>query len=147
MELVSDAECVHGLTVRTCDFCLGALRRRDYRRALIQVMPGILPSLPERKNVIRCERCPKRGASKGNRITVKLPRPPRGAFGRDVPSYPPTFCGPTIEAPRVHKATHKTRNGQWVCDSCDPTWAKQRPPRAAKPTRSREVLSRQEVIE
>lgn len=124
-----DAECIHGLTVRTCDFCLGALRKRNYRDALEEVMPEFIMTTPvkQTKQQHLCELCPCRGANKYNRITVKLPRGPRKAWGKDIPPYPSTFMGPTLQAPRVYKATHRNKRGHWACDRCDPSWAAKQP--------------------
>lgn len=143
MEVISNAECIHGLTVRTCDLCLGVLRRVNYNMALQNVMPNVVPRIT--RTDARCERCARRGPCKGNRITVKLPRPPMMAFGQGIPPYPPSVCGPVIEAPKVYKATHRAKNGEWSCDRCDPEWA-ERQPLVRRKERSREVLSRQDVI-
>lgn len=115
-----DAECIHGLTTRTCSTCLGKLRARPYRQVMERVAPGFLPTPENEKPRKDCELCAKRPASVGNRIYVRLPRPPRKAWGQDVPPYPPTFFGPLVEAPRIYKATHKDKKGRHVCDRCSP---------------------------
>lgn len=111
-------DCIHGIMKRTCDICLwGALKTRPYRKALHSVMPEAPAPQDNRRD---CVLCPNRGAKKGNRIHVRLPRAPMNAWGRGVPPYPPSWSGPIAQRPRVHAATHRNARGQWVCDRCDP---------------------------
>ncbi len=119
VEIVSNDECIHGLTVRTCSMCLGRLRARPYRQVLERVAPGFLPQ-EKQKPRKDCELCGKRPACKGNRVYVRLPRPPRKAWGQDVPNYAPSFFGPFLTAPKIYKATHRDHKGRLVCDRCDP---------------------------
>lgn len=109
-----------GLTMRTCSHCieaLGAMTRAPYRQHLDTMFPGFLPD----DDVVRrdCELCPTRGPCKGNRVTVRLPRPKR-SWGQGPLPFPPSFDGPTVERPRIYKATHRTTRGKWACDRCDP---------------------------
>lgn len=120
VELVpQNVECIHGQTTRTCSICLGKMRARPYRQVMDRLAPGFLP--PEKSKPRKdCELCPKRPATVGNRIYVRLPRPPRNAWGQNVPPYPPTEFGPCVESPRIYKATHRNKKGLLCCDRCDP---------------------------
>lgn len=115
--------CKHDLMWVACDHTscrlkAGLIQKAPYRKVL-QEAGFKTPEVESRRD---CQLCGKRSAKNGNRLYAKLPRPPRGAFGTDVPTYAPSYAGPVIEAPRVYASTHRMRNGRYACDRCDPSW-------------------------
>lgn len=108
-------ECIHGLTVQTCTWCLTKLRA-PYRQALVSL--GFSASEDVEDSKKDCELCPSRGACKHNRVFVRLPRPPRNAWGKGIPPYESSYSGPVAVMPKVYKATHRMKNGKWACDRC-----------------------------
>lgn len=133
-----DKECIHLLTVRSCTLCKDKLFRRDYAKKYGAKKQDPIPD--DKPEDHYCDLCRNRKPSSKNRATIRLPRTQHGiwehAFGRKVwkpgtspfpwcdhtsgkcvCDMPPTMLGPTVEAPKLHKATHKL-NGKWVCDEC-----------------------------
>lgn len=140
-----EQECLHGLIKRTCEWCMGKLRTAPYRQALAAAK--LIPADNIEVKTVRrdCELCARRKPCKGNRVTVRLPRPPRSAWGTNVPDWAPTFMGPCIEAPRIYKATHRLGNGSYSCDRCDPSW-NTRPERHNPEGKTREVRTAMDIF-
>lgn len=122
VDLLNEAlavECIHGLTKRTCSICLeragwGKLGQKTYNTHLVDAFPERFKERPE--TTPYCEECKQRGACKGNRVNVRIPRG-RLSFGVGAPIHPPSWQGELMERPVVHKATHRFR-GRWLCDRC-----------------------------
>lgn len=116
-------ECKHGMPKTLCSLCKeratwGMLKTRPYREAIVDLFPMVDP-LPVKAR--RCEECPRRGACKGNRLNVRLPRD-RVSFSIGAPVHPPSWLGPMVTRPKVRNATHRHK-GKWLCDKCDPDHA------------------------
>lgn len=132
-------ECIHGMMVYSCDWCLGKLRAAPYRQALRVIAPGFVPEVETRRD---CELCPSRQPVKGNRVFVRIPRPPMNAWGKGVPSYAPSYQGPVVVAPKIYRGSHRTKNGKWSCDRCDPEGR----PAVRETPKNRSVLSAQRIF-
>lgn len=141
-----NAECIHGLTVRTCSWCKRKLFRLDYAKKYA-TKPQKAEPVDKPENHY-CDICRNRKPTSNNRANVRLPRTQHGVlehhFGAPAVRkdgklvrkggdpfpwcnhdegfclcyQPPTMMGPTVEMPKLHKATHQLHDGRWVCDEC-----------------------------
>lgn len=141
-----NAECIHLQTVRTCTFCKDKLFRRDYAKKYATKPQKAEPVDEPSKHY--CDICRNKRPSSRNRANVRLPRTQHGVLehhfgipaqrkdgkivrpagkafpwcnhdkGYCVCAQPPTMAGPTVEMPKLHKATHSLPDGRWVCDEC-----------------------------
>lgn len=149
VDLLNEAlavECIHGLTKRTCSICLeragwGKLGQKTYNSHLADAFPE---RFKEREtSEPYCEECKRRGACRGNRVNVRIPRG-RISFGVGAPIHPPSWLGPLMEKPKLHKATHR-HAGRWLCDRCHDRGL---PATTAQPTKSQtpQVLSASDIF-
>ena len=136
-----DRECMHLLTVRTCTICKSKLFRRDYAKKYATKPQKAEPA--DKPENHYCDICRNRKPSSKKRATVRLPRTQHGVLehhfgtpkrkqadtanpfpwcnhdsGFCVCIQPPTMSGPTVEMPKLNKATHSLADGRWICDEC-----------------------------
>jgi hypothetical protein len=120
--------------VRTCTLCKDKLFHRDYAKKYA-TKPKATVEPDDKPSDHYCDLCRNRKPTSKNRATVRLPRTRHGRWEREFSAkrglpwcnhdddfcqcdVPPTMAGPTVEMPKLHKATHKLPDNRWVCDEC-----------------------------